>query len=146
VDLEGSVFVGDAAGRKGDFSCSDRDLATNVGILFKTPEEFFLNEDPEPFTREFDPSSYLTTVNAQPLDSSKSQFQRISESLLTCFIAPILFSKSSDLNIVLFCGSPGAGKSTFYWKHLKPLGYERINQDILKSVSPKLPSLSVTTY
>lgn len=34
----------------------------------------------------------------------------------------------------MFCGSPGAGKSTFYWTHLEPLGYERINQDILKSV------------
>ena len=33
----------------------------------------------------------------------------------------------------MFCGSPGAGKSTFYWENLRPLGYERINQDILKS-------------
>ena len=33
----------------------------------------------------------------------------------------------------MFCGSPGAGKSTFYWENLKPLGYERINQDVLKS-------------
>lgn len=35
---------------------------------------------------------------------------------------------------VKLCGSPGAGKSTFYWKQLQPLGYERVNQDILKSV------------
>lgn len=33
----------------------------------------------------------------------------------------------------MFCGSPGAGKSTFYWENLQPLGYERINQDSLKS-------------
>jgi bifunctional polynucleotide phosphatase/kinase len=48
--------------------------------------------------------------------------------------API-FEKKFDLDIVLFCGSPGAGKSTFYWTHLQPLGYERINQDTLKTVT-----------
>lgn len=31
------------------------------------------------------------------------------------------------------CGSPGSGKSTFYWTKLKRLGYERINQDTLKT-------------
>jgi bifunctional polynucleotide phosphatase/kinase len=45
-----------------------------------------------------------------------------------------LFQKSNALGLVLFCGSPGCGKSTFYWQVLKPLGYERVNQDILKSV------------
>lgn len=45
----------------------------------------------------------------------------------------MLFEKTNDRDIVLFCGPPGAGKSTFFWKHLKPLGYERINQDTLKS-------------
>jgi bifunctional polynucleotide phosphatase/kinase len=32
------------------------------------------------------------------------------------------------------CGSPGAGKSSYYWKHLQPLGYARVNQDVLKTV------------
>lgn len=49
-------------------------------------------------------------------------------------LVPLLFTKKNPLDIVILCGSPGAGKSTFYWKHLKPLGYERINQDILKTV------------
>lgn len=51
------------------------------------------------------------------------------------FIAPELYSKKNDQEIVLFCGSPGAGKSTFYWKQLQPLGFERVNQDTLKTVS-----------
>jgi bifunctional polynucleotide phosphatase/kinase len=38
------------------------------------------------------------------------------------------------VELVIFCGSPGAGKSTYYWNHLEPLGYERVNQDILKTV------------
>lgn len=30
-------------------------------------------------------------------------------------------------------GSPGAGKSTFYRRNLEPLGFERVNQDALKT-------------
>ncbi|KAL8899476.1 MAG: hypothetical protein Q9207_006181 [Kuettlingeria erythrocarpa] len=118
-DLASSFFVGDAGGRaarggggaKADHSCSDRNFAANVGIDFKTPEEFFLQEPPHPFLRDFDPSNYLK------LDAN-----------------PIVFEKKNVLDIVLFCGSPGSGKSTFYWKYLQHLGYERVNQDTLKTV------------
>ena len=44
------------------------------------------------------------------------------------------FTRQSAVELVIFCGSPGAGKSTFYWDYLEPLGYERVNQDILKTV------------
>ncbi|KAI9664569.1 MAG: hypothetical protein M1821_006015, partial [Bathelium mastoideum] len=123
IDLSNSVFIGDAGGRTGssksnvgkDFSCSDRDFAANVGIVFKSPEEFFLGEDAKPFKRDFDPATYVgkgveTATNATPISSSEI----------------------NQIELVLFCGSPGSGKSTFYWKHLKP-GYERVNQDILKT-------------
>ncbi len=48
--------------------------------------------------------------------------------------AKITYAKINPLDIVLLCGSPGSGKSTFYWRHLKPLGYARVNQDLLKRV------------
>ena len=129
VDLKGSFFIGDAGGRvaalakgadgvkatKKDFSCSDRNFAHNVGIDFKTPEEFFLGETPRDFSRDFDLAHF-------PYDEAAVSKQRGG-----------MFEKVNDKDIVLFCGPPGAGKSTFYWDHLKPLGYERINQDILKS-------------
>lgn len=123
VDLENSFFVGDAGGRgaiissekgvKGtakDFSCSDRNFAHNVGITYKTPEEFFLGEPPREFAREFDLTTY---------DGSDSP--------------QLLFEKKNPTDMVVFCGPPGAGKSTFFWNHLKPLGYERANMDLLKS-------------
>ncbi|KAI5307105.1 hypothetical protein KEM56_004449 [Ascosphaera pollenicola] len=44
LDLEASIFVGDAAGRKGDHSAVDRDFAANAGISFQTPEEAFLDQ------------------------------------------------------------------------------------------------------
>lgn len=118
IDLVDSFFVGDAAGREAvpgkpkDFSCSDRDLAQNIGIKFLTPEEFFLGQQARPFTRDFEPAEFLG-------EEVKSVVPK--------------FPKVNKQDLVIFCGSPGAGKSTFYWKHLKPLGYERVNQDILKT-------------
>ncbi|KAI0545218.1 polynucleotide kinase 3 phosphatase-domain-containing protein [Xylaria curta] len=128
VDLEGSVFVGDAGGRTAkvtdvggkaaatakDFSCSDRNFAHNVGVKYLTPEEFFLDEPPREFARDFDLAGYPFA------DAGEGREE-------------VLFEKTNPRDVVLFCGPPGAGKSTFFWKYLKPLGYERINQDTLKS-------------
>ncbi|KAK3934695.1 polynucleotide kinase 3 phosphatase-domain-containing protein [Diplogelasinospora grovesii] len=123
IDRDNSIFIGDAGGRiaelKGgskipkDFSCSDRNLAHNVGIKYQTPEEFFLGEKPREFARDFDLVNFPFT---QQDDGDSIKFQ-----------------KTNKQDVVLFCGPPGAGKSTFYWKYLKPLGYERVNQDTLKS-------------
>ncbi|EFQ98683.1 bifunctional polynucleotide phosphatase/kinase [Nannizzia gypsea CBS 118893] len=119
LDLGNSIFVGDAAGRKGDHSCCDRHFAANVGIPFKTPEEFFRDEPPVPVGVDvFDPKKHMDmdTPSTDVVDK----------------ISPP-FTKQSDTELVLLCGSPGSGKSTFYWKYLQPLGYERVNQDILKT-------------
>ncbi|KAJ3575145.1 hypothetical protein NPX13_g4132 [Xylaria arbuscula] len=126
VDFQNSVFVGDAGGRTArvlsgggatakDFSCSDRNFAHNVGIAYKTPEEFFLDEPPREFARDFDLATY-------PYEHGEKETED-----------EVLFEKTNERDVILFCGPPGAGKSTFYWKHLKPLGYERVNQDTLKS-------------
>lgn len=122
VDLDSSFFVGDAGGRVAggsggaavaakDFSCSDRDFAHNVGVAYKTPDEYFLGQAPRVFERDFDLARF-------PYDESA---------------APPPFEKTNDQDVVLLCGPPGAGKSTFYWRVLEPLGYARINQDTLKT-------------
>ncbi|ORY12270.1 polynucleotide kinase 3 phosphatase-domain-containing protein [Clohesyomyces aquaticus] len=123
VDLQNSFFVGDAGGRAAvaggaskDHSCVDRDFAANVGLAFRTPEEHFLQEDPRPFAREFDPTNFLQEGAVKSTSASQTSF-----------------TKSDAAEIVLFCGSPGAGKSSFYWRYLEPLGYARVNQDILKT-------------
>jgi bifunctional polynucleotide phosphatase/kinase len=124
VDHERCIFVGDAAGREGDkaagikkdHSCSDRDFAANVSIQFHTPEEFFLGEAVKPFARNFEPAEYANAALSSTTEPTA-----------------VPFSRKHELEMVLFCGSPGAGKSTFYWQHMEPLGYERVNQDILKT-------------
>jgi bifunctional polynucleotide phosphatase/kinase len=93
-----------------------------VGIAFKTPEEYFKNESPETHVRIFEPLIYVNNVSDGYSGESESP----------------AFTKRNAQDLVIFCGSPGAGKSTFYWEKLKPLGYERVNQDKLKSVGVRV--------
>jgi bifunctional polynucleotide phosphatase/kinase len=113
-------------------SQGSRDFASNVGITFKTPEEYFLAELPEPFSRNFEPNLHL-----QPTElglQGDRTLGRPAPDPLELEDGSVAFKKKNELDIVLFCGSPAAGKSTFYWNWLKPLGYERVNQDTLKTV------------
>jgi len=122
-----------------------RDFATNVGIVFKTPEEYFLDEAAEPFSRNFDPKLYLHPTEillGGDIGSGQPPPHQIKLDE-----SPVVFERKNELDIVMFCGSPAAGKSTYYWNWLKPLGYERVNQDLLKTVCRYWhisPSLSVS--
>lgn len=114
-----------------------RDFASNVGINFLTPEEYFLHDEPQPFQRDFSPQDYIEISPSSSTPAALVPFQLPEISQHKDY--PGDFKKINNLDIVIFCGSPGAGKSTFYWKMLQPLGYERVNQDTLKTVSPFLP-------
>ena len=41
IDIKSAFYIGDAAGRKGDFSDSDLKFAENIEIQFYVPEEIF---------------------------------------------------------------------------------------------------------
>lgn len=122
LDLESSFYIGDAAGRektdrrRKDHSTSDRELALNIGIPFRTPEEFFMDAKTEPYNHDFDPKKFLKDAAATTQTG-------------------VGFEKQNTQEVVVFCGSPGSGKSSFFRKVLLPQGYERINQDTLKTVS-----------
>eukprot|EP00808_Paulinella_micropora_P023442 g48898.t1 len=125
VDLQNSMYVGDAAGRpkdwkkgaKKDFGDSDRAFAANIGVPFMTPEMFFLSEKAPPMTwRSFDPASFLAKVE------KKSP-------------PPQAFEGSSlakpHPEMVIFVGFPACGKSSYATKKMS--GYEWINRDTLKT-------------
>lgn len=122
-DLSKCTFVGDAAGRpacpahgrpKKDFSCSDRKFAFNIGIAFATPEEFFKGEAPDPF--EWDSADIASIPREGPICNGGV------ESLT-----------SATQEMVILCGFPASGKSTFSKTYLVPKGYFWVNRDTLKT-------------
>uniref|UniRef100_A0A1I7TPF0 Bifunctional polynucleotide phosphatase/kinase n=1 Tax=Caenorhabditis tropicalis TaxID=1561998 RepID=A0A1I7TPF0_9PELO len=119
IKKEESVYVGDAAGRiktknrpKKDHSFADRFFASNVGVRFQTPEEFFQkSNDSEPWgPPSFDPKSLFGGEIAMfdPKD------------------APL---KSENQEIIVMVGFPGSGKSTFVKWLSEQNGYKIVNRD-----------------
>ena len=128
LDLENSFMVGDAAGRieikkklankeepkKKDFSCSDRMWATNLGVKFFTPEEFFLQETPR---------KYEMVNQAHSLfPNEPSQQKKLATEL----------EKIKQYQIVMLYGPPASGKSSLS-ELLEKEEYHIINQDSLGS-------------
>ena len=116
IDLENSFYIGDAAGRPGDHSCCDRKFADNIGVSFHTIEKFLGSDhEVEKFTWGFNPQEYLEQArDNQALEVPHHQHQEL----------------------ILMCGYPGSGKSTFAKTHL--FNHIYVNKDNLKgkSLSP----------
>ena len=104
IDLSSSFHVGDAAGRKTDWSTVDKQFAHNAGLQFFTPEQFFLDSN-EQCNKE--------------------------ESKLTPATTPV--NTTTEPQIVIMCGLPAAGKST-YCKTQLP-NYVYISGDVLKTAA-----------
>jgi len=117
-DTKESFYIGDAAGRpksgtrKADHDITDYKFALNCGIGFKTPEMFFLGEKETLPTIEWDPKT---------LPKSGQVIKGVDNDKI----------KSGDKEMIIFCGSAGSGKSSF-WRNYLP-DYVRVNNDTLKT-------------
>lgn len=121
ADIAALTYVGDAAGRPGDFADTDLTFARNIGAQFRTPEEHFdggVVEHPEP---KFDPCEHL---HHAPNPESPAAF----------------FGRGRKPEVVLMCGPPGSGKSAFVRRH-KPEGYAVVEQDNLKTKAKCLKAI-----
>ncbi|TPX38221.1 hypothetical protein SmJEL517_g00200 [Synchytrium microbalum] len=125
IDKTLSFFVGDAAGRpastssKKDFSDSDLKFAMNLGIQFHVPESFFMKHPPPIFPPfEFDPK-LLVDLKVPAVEPD----------------GEIADGSGGQQELVLFCGSPACGKTSFYKKHFQSVGHLHVNQDTLKTRS-----------
>ncbi|KFD53225.1 hypothetical protein M514_05935 [Trichuris suis] len=120
VNMEWSVFVGDAAGRRAelnrpkDHSCADRLFALNAGLRFQTPEEFFMGRPPETYK--------------MPAFNPKALTIRPIEQLLEPTGSPLTTGKQE---VIILVGVPGSGKSYFFTKYLKPHGFVHVSLDVL---------------
>lgn len=95
------------------------------------------------------PSSFFCGDAAgRPTDHSDSDLLFSRNIGLTFYIPEQLFTNNSVAipdyqTMFLFVGMPGAGKTTYYDKNLKPLGWVHINQDTLKTRA-KVLSAAIT--
>lgn len=117
--LNGQAFVGDAAGRVGDFADTDAKFAQNIGLRFFTPEVFWgVREAYDPKeTRRYTFVSGFEDMVATPLDIRP----------------PIEFPDTREL--VIMIGYPGSGKTTFA-RNAVPRHYHYVNQDTVNKGRP----------
>lgn len=123
TDRAVSFYCGDAAGRKEDFSNSDKEFAKHAGLLFKTPEDVFegISADVSTLVDAFDPftASFAEGVPLALL-TYPSHFERLPD------IEQPPFQPAPGLEVVVLVGFPGSGKSMWSQKTLPH--YSRVNQ------------------
>jgi len=109
--LNGAVFVGDAAGRHGDYSACDRAFAANVGMRFMAPEQYFDGAEPEAYTWK----GCIRELEDVPTRT---------------------FSGLSGAQELLVCmGLPASGKTAFAEDLVRRSGVVNVCQDELKTKS-----------
>ena len=134
-DLKEVFYCGDAAGRKGDFACSDYSFFNNLSlkyfnkldnkqnkILFYVPEELFMNQK----------------VNYIPICKDNSQifineyYEKYDEITKNLTI-PI---PTKEQEIIIICGLPGSGKSKLAYDIYGQLdNYIIVSKDVYKTRS-----------
>jgi len=128
VNRDVSVYVGDMAGRKGDYAYTDLMFALNLGVPFMVPEVFYgdatgklssnqtpkLIKDLEKDHKIFNAGKYLKD------DKEISKNHKINYETIK-MIKKYLEVKLENRNVkilILYVGSPASGKSNFLTNYL----------------------------
>lgn len=88
------LYVGDACGRKEDFSDTDLKFAINAGCKFKTPEDFFLENKEKLIT----PECIFKHRNVEDINDVCDNIFR-------------LFKTKVKVKVIVFIGAPASGKT-----------------------------------
>jgi bifunctional polynucleotide phosphatase/kinase len=121
VDRNASLYVGDMAGRKGDYSSSDLLFALNLDVDFQVPEVFYnmpngkavsnrtstLIKAVEKNDKIFKGKKFIEEFDIKKRENNIVNTDKLSEMLYT------------NQCIILFVGSPASGKTSYYEEHLQ---------------------------
>lgn len=152
IQLDQSFYVGDAAGRPArqghaaDFSDSDLRFSINIGLQFRTPENYFLGKTTDVISNSISGFDPRQLVQSHPGSTFIDQHTDL-DALLADLVSPndivehlrLGSSATHQLpnvqTMVLMHGFPASGKTTFVKRHLLPRGYVWVNQDSVHTFS-----------
>ena len=121
----GSFFCGDAAGRVGDFSNTDRLFAENLSIQFYAPEYF--------------EGDWTVISRATALGHKRGGYTQETLDLLEQDGDASPPPEGVDqFRVILMCGSPGSGKSTWANQLADTYGFVVVSRDVSKGAFERL--------
>lgn len=130
VDRSASLYVGDMAGRKGDYSASDLLFAMNLGIDFQVPEVFYDVEESSDSVENKTDYLINRVLEDDKIFNPNKKFTK-QEILANKRLSKINAATRDEIlalledrhmqSLVIFVGSPASGKSSWYEKYLKGL-------------------------
>jgi bifunctional polynucleotide phosphatase/kinase len=121
VKKDSSLYVGDMAGRKGNYSSTDLLFALNLGVSFQVPEVFYgdsrlvsnstsvLIKNVEKNDKIFKGKKFIEEFDKKVVENNKVVLDEIKKLLLEYQC------------LVLFVGSPASGKTSYYNNNLQNL-------------------------
>ncbi|CAN8071963.1 unnamed protein product [Agarophyton chilense] len=148
IQAQNSFYVGDAAGRKArpghaaDFSDSDLRFSINIGLSFRTPEQYFMGKTAEAVSPDslqgFDPRKTVEEIGPVFIEEG-TDMDLLLRNLVTptAVVDDIIMGSAQGAEVppvqtmILMHGFPASGKTTFVKRYLDPRGYAWINQDSL---------------
>jgi bifunctional polynucleotide phosphatase/kinase len=134
IERAASLYVGDMAGRKGDYSASDLLFAMNLGVEFQVPEVFYGVEGSSLASNKTD---YLVKqvladdklFNPNKPITKKEGLANKRQSKINAATRDEIIAGIEDQHkqsLVIFVGSPASGKSSWYASYLKELCGSRL--------------------
>ena len=134
IERAASLYVGDMAGRKGDYSASDLLFAMNLDIDFQIPEVFYGDEESGLASNKRDYLVKQVLADDRLFNPNKTITKQEGiiikrQSKINAATQDEIITGTEDghkQSLIIFVGSPASGKSSWYASYLKGLPGSRL--------------------